>query len=480
MTQTIIEKVRAFRNELYQKFKCRCDATMQLIDATAGQNNKESIVQLSLSSLFERSYSSITDVLSNFFCKKPDTAPNREELKKQQSELSHLILRHSVDVSKTLIVKLAVDCTANGRIHSKKLTDRGFVHTPNKIPGQKPITVGHQYSTVVLLTEKTGSSAAWVTPLSVERVTSEEKGAAVGMQQIQEILKIPELSQALVISVGDTAYSETEYLLQIEENPNHVHLARVRSNRIFYYPPKGDQKNRGKGRPKIYGEKFALDNPGEATENIEVKKISKKGKELCLKIERYENLLAKVCNGKSKVQPIAFDAVRVTVCTAEGIALYKKPLWIMTTGKRRKEVSLEQIAETYFSRFDIEHYFRFCKQKLLLTGIQTPETRHEENWQWICLLAYQMLYMCRNLAEEIRHPWEKARAKKKESTEKSPSQVHRDFERIILEIGTPAKSSKPRGKSPGRLKGAIVCKREDQPIVKKSKKKKKTAQKLAA
>ena len=480
MTQMIIEKARAFRNELYQIFKCRRDVIMQLIDTVAAQNHKESVVQLSLSSLFDRGYSSITDALSNFFCKNPDTPLDKEELKKQQSELSHLIFRHSVGVSKSPVLKLIVDCSSTGRIHSKKLTDRSFVHTPNKIPGQKPITVGHQYSTVVLLPEKTDSSVAWVPPLSVVRVTSEEKGAAVGMQQIQEILKIPELSQALVISVGDTAYSETGNLLQIEECPNYLHLARIRSNRVFYYLPTEDQEKRGKGRPRIYGEKFALNNPGIATETVEVKKISKKGKGLCLKIERYENLLAKVRNGKSKVQPIICDVVRVTVCTPEGVALYKKPLWIMVNGKRRKELSLEEVAETYFSRFDIEHYFRFCKQKLLLTGIQTPDTRHEENWQWICLLAYQMLYMSRNLAQEIRYPWEKARAHKKEGTEKSPSQVHRDFERIIREIGTPAKSSKPRGKSPGRLKGAIIHKREDQPIVKKSKKEKKTAQKLAA
>ena len=57
----------------------------------------------------------------------------------------------------------------------------------------------------------------------------------------------------------------------------------------------------------------------------------------------------------------------------------------MVTGLRRQELSLADIADSYFRRFDIEHFFRFSKQKLLLGSFQTPDVRHEENWWWICI-----------------------------------------------------------------------------------------------
>ena len=35
--------------------------------------------------------------------------------------------------------------------------------------------------------------------------------------------------------------------------------------------------------------------------------------------------------------------------------------------------------ETFLQRFDIEHFFRFGKQRLLLTAAQTPNVETEEN-----------------------------------------------------------------------------------------------------
>jgi hypothetical protein len=152
----------------------------------------------------------------------------------------------------------------------------------------------------------------------------------------------------------------------------------------------------------------------------------------------------------------------------DGTALYKKPLWLMVTGARRQELSLAEIADSYFRRFDIEHFFRFGKQKLLLDRFQTPDARHEENWWWICIFSYIMLYHTRLLANQVKHPWER-RPKKLESIKiLTPSQVQRDYERIIKGIGTPASAPKPRGNSSGRREGTRVACRKDCPIVKKA------------
>jgi hypothetical protein len=172
--------------------------------------------------------------------------------------------------------------------------------------------------------------------------------------------------------------------------------------------------------------------------------------------------------GSDESAPFLFDAVRVTVLRQDGTALYKKPLWLMVTGARRQELSLAEIADSYFRRFDIEHFFRFGKQKLLLDRFQTPDARHEENWWWICIFSYIMLYHTRLLANQVKHPWER-RPKKLESIKiLTPSQVQRDYERIIKGIGTPASAPKPRGNSSGRREGTRVACRKDCPIVKKA------------
>ena len=57
-------------------------------------------------------------------------------------------------------------------------------------------------------------------------------------------------------------------------------------------------------------------------------------------------------------------------------------------GKQRQKLKLLDIYVAYHQRYDLEHYFRFGKQKLLMTAFQTPEVEREENWWQIVQLAY--------------------------------------------------------------------------------------------
>jgi hypothetical protein len=57
-------------------------------------------------------------------------------------------------------------------------------------------------------------------------------------------------------------------------------------------------------------------------------------------------------------------------------------------GERRNELTLLDIFQAYQRRYDIEHFFRFGKQRLLLDRYQTPETGHEEKWWLMAHLAY--------------------------------------------------------------------------------------------
>ena len=121
-------------------------------------------------------------------------------------------------------------------------------------------------------------------------------------------------------------------------------------------------------------------------------------------------------------------------------------------------------------RFDIEHFFRFGKNKLLMNKIQTPDVVHEESWWQLVMIAYTQLYLAREIAESIANPWEKyLPAIQQASREKSPTQVQRAFQRIIRGIGTPAKPPKTRNKSLGRKQGETRLKRLHHSIVFKRK-----------
>jgi hypothetical protein len=58
MIELIVAKFQTFRHRLFQLFPYRAGATMDLIDAVSAMTTADSVVKLSLSELFRRTYSS--------------------------------------------------------------------------------------------------------------------------------------------------------------------------------------------------------------------------------------------------------------------------------------------------------------------------------------------------------------------------------------------------------------------------------------
>lgn len=162
-----------------------------------------------------------------------------------------------------------------------------------------------------------------------------------------------------------------------------------------------------------------------------------------------------------------FTLVRARVLDAAGNLIHKQEMWLLVIGKRRGELSLVEIWEAYARRYDLEHFIRFGKQRLLLTTFQTPEETHEENWWQIVQLAYILLWLSRNLAISLPNPWERYLPQTQNGVA-SPSATQRGFGRVIRQIGTPAAAPKRRGNSPGRRKGAKIPPRPQLPVVKKA------------
>ena len=63
----LIAQFQDFRNKIYKCFSSCRDACMDLLDALAGNTDPNSIAELSLSPLFQRSYNSIYKAIKESF-----------------------------------------------------------------------------------------------------------------------------------------------------------------------------------------------------------------------------------------------------------------------------------------------------------------------------------------------------------------------------------------------------------------------------
>jgi len=466
MIGKIVNKFQTFRNRLFRLFPYRASATMDLIDAVASSTGTTSVVKLSLSDLFRRQYSSITDALDSLFRSDLKQASTREDTKTQTLRVTQLLAEECFSSKQEGFALFAIDCTTNSRIYATKVSDRTIVHAPNRVPGQKPITVGHEYSVLVHLPdEPIDRQLHWVVPLSVRRVESHETGPKVGLAQLEKISHQTVFKDYFCVNVSDAAYSTRAWVIGVSKLPQVVHITRMRGNRkVYRVPPLENMKV--KGRPLLYGEEILLSSPSQPDFEEVTTITTRKGKVHRIHLKRWNDVIMQGSDA-DRTHEHPFDLLRVTVIDKKGKTVYPRPLWVAIMGARRKEIKNVQAYAGYCRRFDIEHFFRFGKQRLGLVNSQTCETRHEENWHWIGLLAYNMLYHARQFSQTVVNPWEKHKVHVVAS-KPSPSQVQRDFGRLIRGIGTPAAVPKPRGKSLGRRPGTKSAPRPLQPLIGKS------------
>lgn len=431
---------------------------MDLVDALSSNTTAKTVVELSLSAHFRRHYSALNKaVAANFLTNKQLAQLASQGIEKPGKRKFHL---------------LGTDVTSNPRPFAQTLPDRGFVYQPNTIKGNKPVVIGHQYSFWAWLPDtEQPKSGNWVVPLSMQRVSSQENKEMVGAKQLGELLADKGLpfGTDLCVEVADSAYSKPAYLNANRHHQNLVTITRARNTRTFYHQPLPDPAAAEKGHPTWYGKPFCLKEPetwGTPDQIAETTFTSRKKVPYRIEIQAWHNLLMRG-EKDSPMHQHPFTLVKICWYTPKDEPLFKKPLWLIVIGNRRMELSLLDIYTAYLKRYDLEHFFRFGKQKLLLDKFQTPDDQHEEHWWRLAALAYLQLWMAKDTARYLPRPWEQASAEPA-THQLTPAMVLRDMSRIIRQIGTPALAPKRRGKSPGRRKGVKLTPRNRQPVVKKA------------
>ena len=458
------QDLEQFRKEVYQSVQKSADALMDVLDALSGQTNARSIAELSMEPSFQREYGSVYQAIGNFLAE----GETRQE--KEQS-LLRMIGNYIPQPESEPYWLFGTDGTPAPREYARTLEDRSFVYKPNVVKGNKPVTIGHHYSILAHLAEREAGDPNWVVPLLVERIESQENDTSVGLEQLAMLMgdeKLPWWGQ-LSVQVLDTKYSKPDYLAEAATYKNLISIVRLPGNRTLYLPAKPVEGKASPGHPTWYGEAFKLGDPTTWTppdETIEVPYTSRRKRNYTIRVEVWNEMLM-TGTQTAPMHKYPFRLVHITWFDEQGQPTFKRPMWLLVIGECRHELSLPQIQQAYGRRFDLEHFNRFGKQRLLMTAFQTSDVRREENWWQIVQLAYIQLWLARYLVEALPRPWERYLPPPLSSAA-SPASTQRAFGRIIRQFGTPAVRPKPRGYSPGRAKGVRLRRRPRLPVLKKA------------
>ncbi len=486
--QDRINQLEQFRKQVYESLKHRKDSLMDLLDALCGNQGAKSVVELSLNPLFRRGYSALYAAISALG-KLGDSPPASVDVGRNMERPPDRFPSAWIEAIAGVVPPpeqrsywlFGLDVTAVGRCHAVTMKDRESVYQPTAISGQKPITLGHNYSLLAAIPElESAGGLSWIVPASVERVSSFDSKTSVGIRQVNRLLKDESLPwhSAVCVLVVDSEYCHRGFLYPFSTTANRAIVSRCRSNRVFYRLPATCSEPK-RGHPRWYGERFALKDettwhPPERYETFTI--TTAKGKTRTVTLRLWHNLLMR----GSRAQPMhhhPFDLLQVQVSDPTGKRIFK-PQWLIVFGPARRQLSSQDAYQSYAERFKLEHAIRFGKQHLLLDQFQTPDVKQEENWVQFAWLAYVQLWVARWLAHLLPHPWQQYLPSVKQG-QITPSTVQRDFTRLIRQIGTPAPEVKPRGKSPGRPVGTTLAPRPRRPTIKRGRAKRKKNKKAA-
>lgn len=440
MSEQTLTLLQQFRAGLYHSFSQRADAVFELIDALASDPQARSPVELSLSPAFRRQYASVYDGLDGW--------------QADQSQLKALLLAVAPVPAADGFRLIGLDHTPKPRPYAETVSDRSFVYQPSPIRDNKPVTIGHVYS--VLGQIELTSPETWLAVLDVSRISTDSIPLEVGLTQVIDLAR--RCDDWLVI-VGDSEYSQPLTVACLDQCQHLTGVFRLRSNRKLYRRP-GPYS--GKGRPCWHGPVFRLNDPAtwsEPDESDQRTETDERGRPWVIHLRRWRHLHFR------QARHHEVEVVQIRVTDPHGRPHFRRPCWLLVCGQR--PLSLTTTQRVYQRRPVMEHYFRFIKQRLLFKAAQLGTTDHEEAFVQVIILAYAQLYLARFDVQPTVRPWERYKPVRPVAQAATPAQSRRGFARLLAKIGTPAQPPKPRGKSPGRPKGAQPPPRPRYPVVKK-------------
>ena len=431
------------RQQMYRCFERSRDALFNLSDALLSEPQARSLPELSLSAFFERRWPSVYEALQ-------DGRINVERLR--QVFVQALIESKPTEEP----IWLGMDSSSMQRLEAVKSRDRGMIYVPNMPHATKPVSVGWQFSTLMLLPEQPSS---WVGILEQRRIGTDQTAIEVGIEQLRAVL--PLISHPVIL-LADRWYATASFVRACRELGCQALIRLKRNRKLYRAAPPRKEKQRGapcKHGPLFQGTRPETYGPADA----EWEGIDEHGKRVVVSCWKHLHF--------REAPDVEVSVIRVQREAARDTKRDPRESWFIWTGPT--DIPLEQVRTWYRKRFSQEHGYRFLKQDLLWeqAHLRTPE--QVERWSWIVACACNQLLLSQHLGQAALRPWE---SRQRAVT---PRQVRRVMPSILSHLGTPAKPPKPRGKSPGWSTGRVRTPAPRFPVVRKPKPVPKTHRKRA-
>ena len=414
------ERLRHFRQELYNDLGLRQDSLFELVDAVLTTPQRSTLVRLSLSTAFRRLWPSTCDAL----------ADGSVDVSALRNLFARTLADSAVVDGRPLWV---IDGTNWPRPAARASAERTWAYRPLTGWPQNGVVPAWEYQWLVAVPDVAGS---WVLPLDVQRRgPMAESATQVALEQIAAVRQAQAADAPRPVVTLDSGY-DLETLAHSTVDADL--LVRLAKHRVVYRAP---EPHPGRGRPRLHGEPFRLADEsthGQPQRSTQV--IHAAYGDVC--IDAWTDLHV------AGAPDAPFSVVCVQVERLPNKQLPPRPLWLAWIGGPLP-ADLSVLWRWYLRRFTVEHAFRFFKQTLGWTTVRPRNPEAADRWSWLIAAACWQLWLARPLVGEVRLPWEHPRA----DGLVTPGQVHRHFTGILVRVGTPARAPRKRGKSPGRQLG---------------------------
>jgi hypothetical protein len=429
------------RQQMYGCFERSRDALFNLSDALLSESAARSLPELSLSLFFQRRWPSVYEALQD----------GRINVGRLRTVFVQTLLR---DKASTEPIWLGLDSSSLPRPQAESSADRSMIYVPNLPHATKPVSVGYQFSTLMLLPDQPSS---WVGILDQRRISTEQTAIEVGIEQLRAVL--PQIQHPVML-LADRWYASARVVQACHELGAQALLRLKRNRKLYRAAPARQPKQRGapcKHGPLFQGSRPDTYGPADA----QWEGLDEQGKRV--QISCWKGLHLR------EAPELTVSVIRVLREAARDSKRDPRESWFLWAGK--EDIALEQVRPCYRKRFSQEHGYRFLKQDLLWTAahLRTPE--QVERWSWIVACACNQLLLCQHLGQAVLRPWES------QERAVTPRQVRRVMPSILGQIGTPAQPPKARGKAPGWPKGRARTRAARFEVVKKPKPVPKTSRK---
>jgi hypothetical protein len=430
-----------FRRDYHACLDRRADALFELTDAVlCAEGPVTSLVGLSLAPEHRRGHGGLYDGLA---CGQIDIARLRVSL-------AALSLPRDSEGR----ITLAADVSPWLRPDAATSSDRLFCHVYGRGKGQVQMIPGWPYSFVVAL--ETGRTS-WTAVLDAQRLGPHDDPTETTAAQLRELVtRLREAGQHHdtdpdILIVFDAGYDITRLAYLLADLPVEL-LGRIRSDRVLHFPalPQAGAV----GRPAKHGPQFALADPSthpepDATTTSDTSRYGTAQASAWHRLHPRLTSRAAWRHHDGELPIIEGALIRLTVDRLPGDR-NPKPVWLWSSRPHTEPADVDRLWRMFLRRFDIEHTFRFFKQTLGWTRPRIRTREQGDRWTWLIIAAHTQLRLARNLAEDLRRPWEKPATEPRRLT---PARVRRAFRNIRPTTPLPASAPKPSRPGPGRPPG---------------------------